>query len=255
MQFITPITSLLAQGVDELQGAMSGDEPALQLYVKIDSFLFGRVLNDQRFGHLDGAVHQLAAHSRNVWTAGARLVLSGQPYAVPAVVRTALESACYALLLNHDVSLVRVWQERHDDEDSLKKSKKLFRNAMEKAAHILNTKAQPLGDLVKAAYQDCIDDGAHPNTRGIPRTRKLLLGPNNFRSEYDETTDFYEILSIKSRDSMCHVAHIGLLMCHILCLTFMSRDELPVSHLDEMLKDFDSIIPHGGPPPDFSSIV
>lgn len=255
MQFITPLPSLLAQGVDELQGAMSGDEPALRLYVRIDSFLFGNVLNDQRFGRLDGAVHQLTAHSRNVWTAGARLVLSGQPYAVPAVVRTALEAACYALLIKNDLSLVKVWLERHNDENSMTKSKKLFGNAMKKAAKILNAKSKAFGDVVQQAYQDLIDDGAHPNTRGIPRTRRILFGPNDFRTEYDETTDFYKIFSIKSRDAMCQVAYIGLLICQILCLAFMSADELPHRHLEDMWNDFDSIIPHAGPPPDFSSIV
>lgn len=254
--FVTPIATLLEQGAGELQGAIQGDQPELQLYEKIDWFLLGKVFNDDRFRGLDSTILQLAAHSRNVWTAGVRMALSGQPYAVPPIVRTALEAACYASLINHDVSLARIWLDRHNNPQSMKASRKAFGSAVETVRKLLNSKASGLGDQVNEAYQGCIDDGAHPNTWGIPRTRKLVLGPNNFREEYDETTDFYGIPSIKSKDALCLVAYIGLLMCHILCLTFMPFHELPHGLLDEMLDEFNGIIPQADASPvDFSSII
>lgn len=254
--FVTPIATLLEQGAGELQGVLHGDQTELRLYEKIDWFLLGKVCNDDRFHSLDATILQLAAHSRNLWTAGVRTALSGQPYAVPPIVRTALEAACYASLINHDVSLARIWLDRHNSPQSMKDSRKAFGSAVEKVSKLLNTKAPGLGDQVNEAYQGCIDDGAHPNTRGIPRTRKLVLGPNNLREEYDETTDFYGTASIKSRDALCLVAYIGLLMCHILCLTFMPFHELPRDLLDEMLDEFNAIIPQANASPaDFSSII
>lgn len=241
MQFITPLPLLLEQGVNELQGAVNDDLPELKLYTKIDAFLFAKVLNDGRFRNVDEAVRQLATHSRNVWAAGVRMALSGQPYAVAPVARTALEAACYAMLINHDVSLVRIWLDRHNDADSMEKSRRQFGNAIKKVCKLLETKATGLGDMLSEAYQACIDEGAHPNTKGIPRARKILVGPNNFRAEYDETNDFYGIPSMKSRDAMCVVAYVGLLICHVLGLTIMRLDELPRDLLNEMLDDFDAI--------------
>lgn len=241
MQFLTPLPLLLEQGINDLQGAVNDDLPEMKLFVMIDVFLFSDVLNDDRFRRVPETVHQLSTHSRNLWTAGVRMALSGQPYAVAPVVRTALESACYAMLINHDVALVRIWLDRHCDEDSMKKSRKLFGNAVDKVCKLLETKATGLGNKLREAYQDCIDEGAHPNTKGIPRDRKILLGPSNYRKEYFETNDYYGIPSIRSRDAMCSVAYVGLLICYILSLIIKRVDELPRDRLNEILECFDSL--------------
>ncbi|SHJ41793.1 hypothetical protein [Pseudomonas luteola] len=233
---------LLDQGSCELQSALENNDIALETFQKIDSFLFREVLLTEQFQRFDPTVQHLSIHARSVWVASIRMAFSGQPYAVPPVVRTALESVCYAYLIHDDASLARVWLDRHKDEKSMRNSRNAFNSAVKTVKEKLNTLEDGLGDDIYDAYQQCINDGAHPNTGAIPKTRKLALGPNGFSEMYDETNDFYGLPSRKTRYALASVASIGLLMCYILSLTLKCFNDLPSDQLSPISKGIEDLL-------------
>lgn len=254
--FITPLITLLDQGLNESKGAVNAEIQELELFEKIDIFLLRQVMPEDRHRNINPTALKLMIHSRNLWTASIRMTLSGQPYAVPSIVRTALEASCYASLIANDASLAQIWQDRHIDQASMKASRKAFGNAVDDVKKLLKNKDSRLSEQVSDTYQICIDGGAHPNIKGIPCTPKLAIGPNNFYQEYDETTDFYGIPSIKSRDALCLTAHVGILVGKILNLSLSSFQNLPSNLLDEIITELKSIIPNTSASSiDFPSII
>jgi hypothetical protein len=169
------------------------------------------------------------------------MALSGQPYAVPPLVRTALEAACYAYLIANDQSLASAWLNRHVDASSMKRSRDAFRNAVPDAAKRLNAAAPGLGDHVSGAYQQCIDDGAHPNTGGIPRTSKLMI-KRGISEAFDQTDDIFRLQSRKTGYANLSITSIGIQMCYVLSLTFRTIESLPSQHLDELHNLFQELV-------------
>lgn len=100
--------------------------------------------------------------------AGARTALTGHPAAVFPVLRTALESASYALLVSRNQELSEIWINRHRSDGDRAKSRSAFAAPVRKAVEILNH-----GDDEKSAgwildaYEASIDFGAHPNPKSV----------------------------------------------------------------------------------------
>lgn len=241
MNTVWMLDDLLKLGAGELHAALEGKDTAITTFQKIDSFLFREILNQDEFQGLDSTVLTLGVHSRRMWTAAVRMALSGQPYAVPPVARTALEAACYAYLISKDQSLASAWLDRHVDEQSMKRSRKAFRNAVPDATKRLNAVAPGLGDHVSGAYKQCIDDGAHPNTGGIPRTSKVMVR-RGIREAFDQTDDFYRFQSKKTQYAILSITSIGIQMCYVLSLTFKTIAEIPPHDLNELHTLFDDLI-------------
>jgi hypothetical protein len=107
----------------------------------------------------------LFLNAYQMFLAGARMALSGHPAAVFPLLRTALESASYGLLMEEDPALSTVWSNRHRSEAD----KKACRNAFtfEKAIACLKDVAPGIYALAKEAYEGAIDYGAHSNPKGV----------------------------------------------------------------------------------------
>lgn len=97
--------------------------------------------------------------------AGVRMALSGHSVAVFPLMRVALESACYGLMMARDPDLVAIWAARHDGPEH----RKICRNAFTvvKANAYLKGWANDIHQLVADCYDAAIDYGAHPNPIGI----------------------------------------------------------------------------------------
>lgn len=95
------------------------------------------------------------------FTAAVRLGLSAQGPETYMVLRGCIENALYAWHVSSDLTLKRIWLDRHKDEDSNKAVKKNFaigdmkRKLLEANSH--------LGKAVNTIYDETIDRGAHPN--------------------------------------------------------------------------------------------
>ncbi|UZE21844.1 hypothetical protein LOY67_17510 [Pseudomonas sp. B21-056] len=129
------------------------------------------------------AARSLAANSLFVYLAGIRIALSGHPAAVSIPLRTSLESACYALLVVRNESLVNTWLCRHRSEKDLKAQKKAFAAAVPTAAAFIEKIDSDAAMLIKALYEAAIDFGGHPNPRAMQG--HVMVNESN-----DELIDF-----------------------------------------------------------------
>ncbi|MFC3282633.1 hypothetical protein [Litchfieldella rifensis] len=80
----------------------------------------------------DGEAFALALHAHSLFLGAVRLARSGHSSAVYPLLRTALESAAYALLFTQDDDLSEKWKNRHKSDDDFKQSKTAFAPAMKK---------------------------------------------------------------------------------------------------------------------------
>lgn len=110
-----------------------------------------------------GFILQMNAYM--VFLAGVRIALSGHAAAVFPLLRTALESASYGLLIERDPVLADVWTHRHRSETDKKASRKAF--TFDKGIVHLKDMAPGIYYLAKLAYEGAIDFGAHPNLKGV----------------------------------------------------------------------------------------
>lgn len=101
------------------------------------------------------------------YLAGIRIAISGHAAAVFPVLRTALESACYAYLIAKTPDLASVWLHRHDDRDSLKACRRSFDGAVRTVAREIDAEQPGGGAWLLEAYDAAIDFGAHPNVKGV----------------------------------------------------------------------------------------
>jgi hypothetical protein len=233
MHFITPLEMLLIQGADELSMEIDRQGLALETFEKIDTFFFKNSLTKNDFLSLSSPVRELSLQSRITWTASIRIALSGQPYAATPLLRTALEAACYASLINSDSSLETVWINRNNDVDSEKKSRKIFSPAVSNVSKLISKVSTDLGESISEAYDECIDDGAHPNTKGIPRSPTLVVSQGRI-DNFDQTSDFYGRPSLKTKYALASIAKIGLLNCQIVSLLTTNFEDLPISEIEEI---------------------
>ncbi|WP_199559641.1 hypothetical protein [Paracoccus sediminilitoris] len=110
-----------------------------------------------------GFVLQMNAYM--VFLAGVRMALSGHAAAVYPLLRTALESASYGLLIERDPGLADIWTHRHRSEADKKACRKAF--TFDQGIVHLKDMAPDVYDLAKLAYEGAIDYGAHPNLKGV----------------------------------------------------------------------------------------
>jgi hypothetical protein len=126
----------------------------------------------------------LAVNAFMLWMSSVRMAATGHAVATYPLFRVALESACYALLTQHDERKEEIWRDRDQDETTRKRCREALTGALKEAAKYLNEKQQGSGDAVLQSYELAIDYGAHPNSKSIFR---------NVRVQEDTDTDFWHV--------------------------------------------------------------
>jgi hypothetical protein len=82
-----------------------------------------------------------------------------------------LEYAGYALHINRNPELGKVWLDRHEDETKMVASRNAFsHNKVQKTISAVN---QHAGERFEELYQWTIDSGGHPNERGVTANLKM----------------------------------------------------------------------------------
>ncbi|RZK61946.1 MAG: hypothetical protein EOO85_32825 [Pedobacter sp.] len=104
---------------------------------------------------------------------------------------------------------------------------------MSNVSKLISKISLDLGESILEAYDECIDDGAHPNTKGIPRSPVLVIGQGS-RDEFDQTSDFYGRPSLKTKYALASIAKIGLLNFQIVSLITNKFEDLPMSEIEEI---------------------
>lgn len=107
----------------------------------------------------------LAMNSYTLLLSAVRQALSGHIVTIFPLVRTALESACYAYLIAHDEEVERIWLNRNKSKNALEKCRKNL--TVQKAKAQLMSLSPDMANLVKQLYDESIDHGAHPNRKAV----------------------------------------------------------------------------------------
>jgi hypothetical protein len=104
------------------------------------------------------------------------LAMSGQASECYVQCRSVLEYAAYAVHINRDPSLGKVWLDRHQDEAALKASRRAFQHVtVLEAVKAANRHA---AERFETIYQRTIDFGGHPNERAVTSNMKMVEEPD-----------------------------------------------------------------------------
>jgi hypothetical protein len=113
----------------------------------------------------------LLLRTHSAFRAAAGLATAGQAAEAYVLNRSVLENAAYALHLNRDQTLRKIWLNRHVDAASLEAcSNALSHRKVQKTVTAVNRHA---GQRFEKLYQLTIDFGGHPNERSVTGNMKM----------------------------------------------------------------------------------
>lgn len=171
---ITPLSRLL-KGMTINPRLERDDEDAdLKLFEDLQ-ITMGGMYQQYQSAEINDESYTLGMHAQRMWTAAVSLIFYGQYYAAVPILRTALESIGYALLIAEYPEKGKLWSDRNLSDEALKASKNAFKQPMADARDILNSKDEDLGKFVYDTYLKLIDEGAHPNPKGVAGTQNLYM--------------------------------------------------------------------------------
>lgn len=107
----------------------------------------------------------LLVRSHAAFRSASALAFSGDAVGAFAVARTSLEGAGYALHIHDNPALDRLWLNRHQSSDALRKVRENFSHG--KIIKTIKSRDLRLGAVYEEIYQHLIDLGAHPNQGAV----------------------------------------------------------------------------------------
>ena len=117
----------------------------------------------------------LLLRTQSAFRTAAGLAAAGQAAEAYVLNRSVLENAAYALHLNKNPALRKVWLDRHVDASSLEASaNSLSHRKVQKTVTQANRHA---GEQFEKLYQQTIDFGGHPNERSVTGNMKMQKQP------------------------------------------------------------------------------
>jgi hypothetical protein len=162
----------------------------------------------------------LLLRSHSAYYAACRLAMSSQVPETFVVLRSSLENALYALHIKKNPTAGEIWLKRHDNEDTLKDTRKEFtyKNVIE----TLEKTDSSICKTTKNLYERAIDFGAHPNEQAITSSLKLIdtESRREFRQLYLTADDLQLSHGLKS------TAQAGLCTLYIFRHIFKERFDI-----------------------------
>ncbi|MGU3456047.1 hypothetical protein ACLBV5_06990 [Brevundimonas sp. M1A4_2e] len=208
---------------------LGGDDELVSALRRYDDYMRRDLL--QHAVKSPGLGFVLSMNACMMFLAGARMALSGHSAAVFPLLRTALESASYAVLIERDPTLSDVWTRRHRSEADKKACRKAF--TFEQGAAFLKTSAPDIYGLAKEAYEGAIDYGAHPNVKGV-------AGHLSIDDERDDNytavtlTALYGSTHIETVRGLCACLDFGLSIIGLIALAHPEPSEQLVEDLQKL---------------------
>lgn len=224
----------MGQGLDRYMAA--ADETAAELLAGGDGLVsalrrYDDYLRRDLWAHVSrtsaiGFILQMNAYM--VFLAGVRMALSGHPAAVFPLLRTALESAGYGLLIERDPALADVWTHRHRSKADKKACRKAF--TFDQGIQHLKDIAPEIYDLAQLAYEGAIDFGAHPNLKGV--AGHLLIDENRPDGMTSVTlTSLYGSAHVETVRGLCACLDFGFTIIGMIALAMPDPGEDRVKRL------------------------
>lgn len=165
------------------EGLLAGHHPLMGLVNAYYDFFATKLWSDGR--PIPEVPMFLSTNAFMIWTSGVRTAMSGHETAVYPLFRTALESACYALLISMKPELESVWSDRGNGEAERKASRKAFGGAVAEVVKHLDSCESGLGTFISRLYETSIDFGAHPNSQAI-RNHVQITPPIAGEKRFDQ---------------------------------------------------------------------
>lgn len=173
----------------------------------------------------------LAMNSFMLFLAGTRLALSGHTAAIFSVLRTSLESACYAYLISNDEELEQIWQARERGPDELKACRGRFNGAVKEVAVALNAEHDGSANFIYEAYEASISFGAHPNARSVFMNARL-------RKSKDETAlhlvGLHGAESPETLRAVVACLDFGTALAHVIRRCVGPLEDATIEHLNRL---------------------
>jgi hypothetical protein len=171
----------LTAGTENLNEILAAGSPFLSMMDDLDSYLREHV-SGPAVAPDELVMHSMLINARFLLMTAFRVGLTGHAAGVHPILRTALETACYALLMAEDktLSLTDIWMSRNDSPEALKACKKAFQSPIKSAQKIVNTRGPGLGDWMYELYESAIDFGAHPNAKTVTLHTQIIDDEEGF---------------------------------------------------------------------------
>lgn len=165
------------------EGLLAGHHPLMPLVTDYYDFFATKLWSDGQ--PISEVPIFLSTNAFMIWTSGVRVAMSGHESAIYPLFRTALESACYALLISLKPELEAVWSDRDKGDAERKASRKAFGGTVADVVKHLEVMQAGLGTFISSLYEASIDYGAHPNTRAI-RNHLQVTPPTDEQKRFDQ---------------------------------------------------------------------
>jgi hypothetical protein len=220
------LDSYMAAADETAAELLQGDDDLVAALRRYDDYLRRDLWAHVARSSAIGFILQMNAYM--VFLAGVRMALSVFP-----LLRTALESASYGLLIERNPVLADVWTHRHRSEADKKICRKAF--TFDQGIVHLKDMAPDVYDLAKLAYEGAIDFGAHPNLKGV--ASHLSFNENRSDGMIAVTlTSLYGSAHIETVRGLCACLDFGFAIIGMIALATPDPGEDRVIRLIEELQ-------------------
>jgi len=158
-----PLSEFIQNSFENTLATFVRKKGAFKVLVTIDSVFrgIGENLDNPHNILVPAFLHR----SHSAFLASCRLAMSGQAVDTFPPLRSCLEYALYALHIYDNPAFAEVWLRRHDDDESIRETRRLFQHR--RVMESLRARDVPLHDNLSELYERTIDFGGHPNERAV----------------------------------------------------------------------------------------
>jgi hypothetical protein len=133
-------------------------------------------VTDSWFNPQNEIVAMLFVRCHGAYRTACGIAMAGQAPEAYVQCRSVLEYAAYAVHINRNPQLGRIWLDRHQTEVGLKAAKGSFRHA-KKVMPSVAAANRHAAERFERLYQRTIDFGGHPNERAVTGNMKITEEP------------------------------------------------------------------------------
>ncbi|ORL47640.1 hypothetical protein B7H18_31285 [Pseudomonas putida] len=195
---------------------LASGSPFLTMMDNLDSFLTTHVCGSS-ISPDDLVIHSMSINARFLLMTSFRVGMTGHSGGVFPILRTALETACYALIMSRDSTLSDIWLKRNCSADDLKACKKAFQSPIKAAQKLVDEHDPKLGSWMYELYESSIDFGAHPNAKTVTLHTRMFddeVGYTRF-----ENVGLYAVGNYGYEVSLLACVEMGLVTAIVLSMT------------------------------------
>lgn len=206
----------LNAGTENLDEILAAGSPFLTMMDDLDSFLTEHV-SGSNVQPDDLVIHSMRINARFLLMTSFRIGMTGHAGGVFPTLRTALETACYALIMSKDEALSEVWLKRNNSPEDYKACKKAFKAPIKDAQRLVDEHDPKLGAWMYALYESSIDFGAHPNAKTVTLHTRMFDDEVGFTRF--ENVGLYAVGNYGYECALLACVEMGLVTAIVLSMT------------------------------------